>query len=226
VAAPTFISYTATSSLTTTTTPKTVTVAVQIGDVIVVLAGAEAADCDLGTPSDTVNTYTAAQTVDSANALDALARIWTATAATATTLTVSISRTGTAREWGFGVEVWRNAALGTSASNGPNGGTAGTPSQAITTTKPNSALSGVIADWNAADGTSRTWLSINGTAITEDTYARDSAAYATYAGRHPDAGAIGSKTWGLSAPGSQKYSIAVVEVYGTLSDLTVARFVQ
>lgn len=227
MAAPTFISFAASSSLVSTTTPKTVDVTVQRGDLIVVLGVAEGADMDLNTPTDTVNTYSAKETVDSGANTESVAKIWTAVAATSTTLTISVSRGVVGNKWGIGAEVWRNAALGTSASNGPTGGVSGTPSQAITTTVPNSAVSGVISDWNAADGTSRTWLTVNGLAITEDTYVRDSAAMSVYMGRRTDCGAVGSKTWGLSAPAGQKYSMAVVEVVGTSPpDLIVARFVQ
>lgn len=226
MAAPVFISYTASSSFLTTTTPKTANVSVKIGDVIVVKALCEAADASISTPTDTVNAYTVRQTVDSANALDAIAMGWTAVAATETTLTISVARTGTAREYGFGVDVWRSASVGTSASNGPNGGTAGAPSQNITTTAPNSGLSIANSDWNAVDGTTRTWRTVNGSAAMEDTYARDASAYTAYVGHHLDAGVVGTKTVGLSAPAGQKYSILVIEILGIpMPELTVARFV-
>jgi len=224
--APTFVSYTAVSVWTNNTTPKTVNVAVQTGDVIVVGGGCEAADIDIGPPSDGVNTYTARQTVDSNTASQSIAVIWTATAATSTTLTISVARGAAGKQFGFGVWVWRNATIGTSASNGPTGGTSGAPSQAITTTAANSALCLVSTDWNAADGTSRTWRDVNGAHV-EDSYERNSASYTIYAGHHVDAAGAGSKTVGLSAPAGQSYSIATIEILGpVLPDVTVARFAQ
>lgn len=224
--APVLVSYTATSTFTTTTTPKTVSVAVLVGDIIVVGGVSEAADANLSTPSDTVNTYTAQETVDSGGTNESIAMAWTSTATTATTLTISGARTGGAREYGFGVWVWRSASIGTHASNGPNGGTSGGPSQAITTGAASSGLCMAIDDWNAADGTTRTWRSVNGSAATEDSYQRDSAAHTIYLGHHLDAGVAGSKTVGVSAPSTQKYSMVVVEILGIpMPELAVARFV-
>ncbi len=230
MAAPTFVSYTAVASFTTATSPKTASVAVQTGDIIVVGGVAEGADASL-TIGDTVNTYTAQETVDSAAATESVAMGWTAVAATSTTLTITVTRSGTFREYGFGVWVWRSATVGAHASNGPNGGTAGAPSQAITTTGVSSALCIAVDDWNAADGTTRTWRTVNGSAATESSYARDAAAHTVYLGYHPDAGAVGSKTCGLSAPAGQKYSMMVIEVLGPVTaavipDVVVARFVQ
>lgn len=213
--APTFVSEAETA--TNATTPKTVaSVSVQAGDIIVVRSWAEHGVATLGTPSDGTNTYTNRALVDSGTSNEAVCGIWTATAASTASITVSQSRTaGSSEEYGFNVEVWRNvSAIGNAASNGPNGGTSGTPSQAITTGAPDSALTGVICDWNAADGASRTWLSINGSAITEDHYVRNASTHTAYAGRHPNVGTAASKTFGLSAPGSQKYSIAVLELRG------------
>lgn len=226
MATPIFVSYVATV-FNTSTSPKTAAVSVQTNDVIVVGGAAESGDLTIGTPSDTVNTYTSRQTVDSGASSESVVAMWTAVAASSTSLTVSVSSSGAAgKNYGFGVWVWRQASVGTSASNGPNGGTAGAPSQAITTGAASSGLSVISDDWNAVDGTSRTWRSVNGVAATEDTYARDAATHAVYAGHHLNAGVAGSATVGLSAPGGQKYSIAVVEVLGIpFPELTIARFV-
>lgn len=225
--APILISYTATSTFITTTTPKTVSITVKTGDIIVVAGVSEAADATLSTPTDTVNTYAAQETVDSAGTNEAVAMLWTTTATTDASLTVSGARTGGAREYGFGVWVWRQGSIGAHASNGPNGGTAGAPSQALTTGAASSALCVAVADWNAADGTTRTWRTVNGAAAIENSYQRDAAAYTIYLGYHPDAGVAGSKTVGLTAPSTQKFSMVALEILGIpFPELTVARFAQ
>lgn len=209
MAAPTFVSETETV-FNNTTTPKTATIAVQAGDVIVVRGTSESNATTLSTPTATGNTFALQQSVVVSNYTTAY--IWTAVAAaTAGSLVVSVAKAAGTGFWGFSVEVWRSATVGTSAKTNV---LSGAPSLAVTTTAANSALSILNSDWSAQDGTTRTWRTVNGSAATEEHYFRDAARYTTYAGRHDDAGAIGSKTVGLSAPGSQKYSIIVLEIKG------------
>jgi hypothetical protein len=220
---PDFVSYTAVADFMATGTPKTVSPAVKVGDRIVVCGVTEDSTYTMTTPSDGVNTYTQAQQL--APASYTRVAIWTATAATAATLTISIDRGGGDPHWGFGVLVFRGSD-GFGASNSTNVSSGG-PSLAVTAAGANSALVFISGDWAAVDGTSRTYRQVNSANPTERTYARNASFYAMYLASYADAGAAGSKTVGLSAPTGQKYTIAVVEVLGrTTPDVTVARFVQ
>lgn len=142
--------------------------------------------------------------------------IWTAVATSTTSITVTFLRGGGDRWFGGNVLTFRGSS-GVGASSQATG--SGTASVGLTTTEDNSAIVVVSGDWNAADGTSRVWLTVNSItpssgAGTEPTYFRDGSRYSTYAGRYTDAGSAGSKTIGVSAPGGQKFSIAAIEIKG------------
>lgn len=120
--------------------------------------------------------------------------------------------------WFGGNALTFSATDGIGASSKTN--SSGAPSLGITTTQDNSAIVVVVGDWNAADGSSRTWRTVNSITPTagngyELTYFRDSSHYALHIAYYPDAGTAGTKTVGLSAPGGQKYSIVALEVLGT-----------
>jgi hypothetical protein len=86
----------------------------------------------------------------------------------------------------------------------------GIPSVSLTTTRANSAIVVFIVDESGRDGSARVWLTAAGP-LTELTYFTDGN-WTIYVGYHADAGAIASRTVGLSAPGSQRYSIVALEV--------------
>lgn len=93
------------------------------------------------------------------------------------------------------------------------------PSLALTTLHDNSVVVAVSGDWNAVDGATRVWRTVNSVTPTagnglERTYFTNASHYTTYGAYWSDAGAAGSKTVGLSAPGGQKWSLAAVEVRG------------
>lgn len=211
MAAPTFVSYTATTSLVTSGTPKTVSVSVQSGDRIVVVGCSEDSAYTLGTPSDGTNTYTSAQNLGVTSY--ARVAIWTATAASTASLTISMTLSNSGKNWGFAVFVFRGSA-GFGASNSTNASTGG-PSLGLTTTAANSAIIFINGDWAAVDGASRTFRQVNSTNPTDRSYARDAATHTVYVASYADAGAAGAKTVGLSAPSTQKYAIAAVEVKGS-----------
>lgn len=202
----------------TTTTPKTASVTTSVGDVLVVCAvSEESSGFNFNTPTGgTSLTWTLAQNV----AVDTYTEVsvWTATATTAESFTLSVTTNGSGLLWGFNC-------LRFSGSDGPGASSktnvsSGGPSLALTTGTDDAAIVCVSGDWNAADGTSRTWRTINSITPTagnnlERTYFRDSAHYALYIGYWNDAGTAGSKTTGLSAPTGQKYAIASVEVKGS-----------
>jgi hypothetical protein len=112
--------------------------------------------------------------------------------------------------WSFGVTVWRNHG-GVGVTNKTNVSGAA-PSLTLAGCSANSAIVCGSDDWNAADGTTRTWRTVNGSAMSESLYFRNSVTYTVYSGYAGDVGSGGSITVGLTAPGSQKYSIVGVEV--------------
>jgi len=215
MAAPTLAaSYT--SAWNSATTPKTLSVTTQAGDRVVMMACNEDGSNTFGTPTGNGLTYSSLQSFTTADYAEVQA--WGATdAAGGTAWTLSLGLTG-GGYFGLAAWVFRDSdgfgasAVGSSAS--------GAPSLALTTTAADSAICGIVGDWNAADGTTRTWRTINGITPTvgnslERNYFRDAAHYATYAALWDDAGAAGANTTGLSAPSGQKWSAIAVEVLGT-----------
>jgi hypothetical protein len=85
----------------------------------------------------------------------------------------------------------------------------------LTTAGANSALCVGSADWNAADGTSRTRRTINSSTGAEESYYRDASRYTNYFSRYDDTGGAGSVTGGYSAPTGQQSAIIAVEVFGS-----------
>lgn len=220
MALPTFVSYTATTSLVTAGATKSVSVAVQAGDRIVFLGASEDASVSINAPSDTVNTYTQQERVSTGSYCGVV--IYSATAASSTTLTIQTTvTTGGSGRWGFGVIVFRASdGFGAAEQITSNVGAVG-PTLGVTTTQANSALIFISADWNAADGASRTYRQVNGVNPTERSYARDSGSHTAYIASYADAAATGAKTVGVSAPTGQKYAIAVIEVKGAASGASV-----
>lgn len=144
--------------------------------------------------------------------------MWTAIVDADKSMTVTFTESGgAAQRMGGNVFTFR-ASDGVGASSKTNA--SGDPTLSLTTTQADSAIVVASGDWNAVDGTSRTWWTGAGT-LTEQTYFRDSAEYAVYVGYHANAGAIGSYNVGLDAPGGQKYSIAAVEIKGVASAAVV-----
>lgn len=210
MAPPTFVAeYEATWNA--STSPRTVSVTTAVGDVLVLGGIAENNAKTLATPTGgTGLTWALAQSVIVTDYCATY--LWTATATTAETFTCSVAATGASQHWGFNVLRWSGSdGIGASAKTN----TTGAPSLALTTTQADSAVCAFVGDWNAVDGTSRTWRTINSSTGTERTYYRDAARYATYANTWLDVGATGSKTTGLSAPTGQQYVIVAVEVKGT-----------
>ena len=194
----------------TSTTPKTVSVTAAVDDRLVCFGIVESGvDATMAAPTGLTGvTWTLVQSIAISNYCGVYC--WTGSATQAlSAVTASMARSGAALKWGFTILRWSGSdGFGASAKTNV---ASGAPSLALTTTGANSAVATANADWNATDGTTRTWR--NGE--TEQTYMRDSAAYTTYVGCWGDSGAAGSKTLGLSAPTGQKYSIIGVEVLGT-----------
>jgi hypothetical protein len=219
--APTFVAEYETA-VNVSTSPKTASVTTQVGDVLVVLATGENRLMTLGTPSGgTGLTWTAHPQVTNTPTSDwCTARAWTAVATTAETFNLSVARTAgdTAQFWGFIVLQWRNSGGVGSVSTSAASGAA--PSRTLSCSA-NSAVMCIIGDWNALD-TARTWRTINGSVGTEQMYVNVPGSYTAQANRWDDVGAAGTKTLGMTAPATQKYSLAAVEVLGTAGPVTGA----
>lgn len=140
-------------------------------------------------------------------------RIWSTTATTTGTLTVTVQPDSGAGQL-FGARVFEFSGSGGFGAAESTSVASGAPSLAITTTGDNSGLIVANCDWNAGDGASRTWRTINGSTGTEKVYFRNATWYTVYVAYYADAGAAGAKTAGLSAPTGQKYTIGALEVLG------------
>jgi len=214
---PTLVGYTS-GGFTGTTSPKTASVTVAVGDELVCVGTTENNSTTLATPTGgTSITWTLKASLTGTNL--APVYIWTAPVTSAQTFSVSVGRSSGTGETGMGVFVWRNH-NGVGAANTATG-TTGTPSVGLTTTADNSAIVTVNGDWETVDGSARTWLTINGSGPTNDTYAAGSSSY--YVAHYSDAGATGAKTVGMSTPAGQHWQIAAVEIKGVASGAGVQK---
>jgi hypothetical protein len=211
MAAPTFVSYGA-SVFNTNATPKSVSPTVQVGDTIVIFGLTGNDLTQINTPSDGVNTYSSPQTIQVTDFV--FGKVWTTTATTNATLTISATRAGTGGDhWGIGYIVHRNSA-GIGTSNKANA--SGAPSVSLTTSA-NSAVFAFLGDWNAGATTGKTWRTVNGITPTAGNGAEkmatlDSGIYTTYAAVWSDTGSAGTNSYGMTAPTGQKYSIIAIEI--------------
>ncbi len=205
-------------------TSKTINVTVQTGDVLIVAAQAEGyssgAPVSISVSGGSL-TWTSLQEI----ALNdyGYIRAYSTTATSNATFDITFTATnaldgGYQIFWGGSVKIFRGSD-GVGASSKTNV-SSGAPTLNITTTQANSAICVFNNDWNAIDGSSRTWRTGAGS-LTETTYFRDAARYVVYSGYHADAGTTGTKAVGLSAPSGQKYSIVAVEVKGSAGATTV-----
>jgi len=219
MAAPTFVQEAETAWNTSTTPKTTATItSTAVSDVLVSLAAAENGNASALAPTLTGETWVAQEeggVSGTSCEIDARTCI---IASSGSSETVSVAATGAGADW-WGANVLQfTASDGIGAAESAFAGS-GAPSLAITTTQDNSAIAVIVADFNAIDGASRTWRTVNGTAPTaangfERTYFRDASHYTLYVAYYPDAGTAGAKTVGLSAPAGQTYSIAAIEVKG------------
>lgn len=215
--APTFVAEYEVSSWTTNAASKSVNVTTAIGDRILWLCVTR----DAGTSISTLapgSGMTWSYPVFVLTASNCGLYIGTATAMANETFSCTATATsgGTLSQWGFNVLRFSGSnGFGNSAANTPPA--TGVPSIGITNSQPNSAIVTVIGDYVGANGdTTRAWLT-NAGSFTEQTYMRQSLAYAVYAGFHPNAGPASTYSVGLSAPSGQQYTIGAVEVLGTPS---------
>lgn len=201
------------------TTPKTAmsAVAIETGDILVGVAIKENEYHDLGITEDGASAWTQQQAIDYANYCEV--RLWTYPVTADEDLTVTITRTFAAGTFGGSVLHFSGSdGVGASAQARATGA----PTLDITTEEDNSAILVAVGDWNAVNGSSRTWRTVNSITPTsangyELSYYYSGSTYTIYIAYYPDAGAAGTKTVGLSAPSSQQYAIAAVEIKGAAS---------
>ncbi len=222
---PTFVGEFESSSWQTSTTPKTsASITWLTNDVLVVVGVTGDSASTFNTPTATGLTFTLAQSIVVSNRCSTW--LWTAVAGAGGTQAVSLSTASNPNGdvWGMSVIQFRDSD-GVGASSKTNA-SSGAPSLAITTTVANSAILVVNGDWNATDGASRTWRTVNSITPTagnglELTYQRGSSTYTSYVAYYDDAGTAASKTVGLSAPSGQAYAIIAVEVKGSTAVATL-----
>lgn len=189
------------------------------GDLIVVLSSIEnAGNLTTVTPSASGGSVTwtsrVAQTTGGIN--QSAAYCWTgAVGAGASSVTVTLARPSTDVNlwWGLSATQWSNHG-GVGTTFGANNGTSSTaPSIAgAANCSANSAIQIGINDWSAADGTTRTWRTINGSAEAESIYFRNATHHAVYGGYVLDTGSAGAITQGLTLPSTMRWVGAGVEI--------------
>ena len=218
MSAPTLVTSGATAWNTTTTPKSSSSLSVQTGDVIVFYAVAEGNSISWGTPTGGSLTYTLQQNINLGSYC--AINVWTAIATSTTSVTVSVTNSGSAIRWGVGWYVFRGSA-GVGNSNKANN-TTGTPSVSVTASGANSAMVAVNADWNAGATTGKTWATIN--AITpsagnglEKVATQDASHYTIYSAYWDDCGTTGAKSPGMTAPSGQQWAIIAVEILGSAS---------
>lgn len=197
------------------TTPKTLTLNVQVGD-LVVLIGWENTVSRVGntpTNSGTAQTWARSKSITPSDAASG----WISTA-TMTATNASMVVTGTSNNsgyWGFNATVWRGSSgLGASAST--RGLSIGLPSQTLTTTAGNSAVCVGVVD-SYAYQTTRTFRTVNGVAGVEDSYYADLTNYGIHNCHHLDVGAAGANAYGMTSPNTSDWCVMAIEVKGTPS---------
>jgi hypothetical protein len=216
---PTFVSENETGWNTNTSPKTTASITVQTGDVLIAFA----ANPDLSFGDISIAggglTWTQQRKTTTSSAVEVW--LWSATATSNTSFTVSFTQTGSASVFGGNVLVFRNSAgIGASAMTvAPNSA----PSLNLTTTAANSAIVVINGDWNGRDGSTRTWRTVNSITPTpppptgnglEVTYFQNTIDYGVYGAYYSDVGAAGIKTVGLTVPSNQTYSIIAIEVKG------------
>lgn len=200
-----------TTAFNTTTTPKTVSVTVGNGDVIVILGETFLGTDTLGTPSGGGLTYTLQQSIVAVSSQNNV-YLWTAPSASSQTFTMSISMAGTANNWGY--TVLRFANINSVGASNKGTGTGTGPSVNVTTTSADSILVMGDSDFNAS-GTGATYRTGPGTP-TETLHDTSGGGGTFWAAFYPDAGAIGAKTVGMTAP-TQNWATVVVELTQTVA---------
>lgn len=227
MAAPTYVTtYTEAYGLHVQASPFSVSsVSWSAGDVLVATASSENGSLlwsTAGPTGGTGLTWTYLGTNSGADANSTAAQVWYAVAPSSQsgqTVSLTTWASGGTSWGGWRLTVWTGTS-GVGATVVGAAGQSGAPSLGITTTGANSAVQALVSDWNAVDGASRTYRTVNSITPTaggagEVGYARDGTRGTAYGAYWSDAGAAGSKTVGLTAPTGQLYTVTAIEILGT-----------
>lgn len=212
---PSFIQEAETAWNTTTSPKTTASFNVTAGDILVAVGITENSNTTISSISGGSLTWTQQEVISTASRC--WIAVWTATATSTTSITVTFTRNANVNEFGGNVFTFRSSGgVGAHSSTQAAGGT---PSLAITTTAANSTVVCFNGDFQAVDGTSRTWRTVNSITPTsgnglEQTYQTIASHYTVYGSYYNNVGAAGSKTVGLSAPAAQDYSVIAIEIKG------------
>jgi hypothetical protein len=230
MAAPTFVtSVNTTSWAHAFASAQTLSFTTQVGDLLVVI-GSLKSNADGMTVTDNTSggalTWTQRVLVGP-DTSHTEAYIWTATATTAQSLTVTLTHTGAEGVvWGgTGYQFRGHGGVGNTASGS---GTSTAPNVNITTTGANSAVVMYVGDTNTPAVGSQVYRSNAGTftqrtatvATNDDTSASE---YTLYHGYHADAGAASTYALGMTTPSSQAWTLAAIEVLGVSSQSQAPR---
>lgn len=218
MAAPSFITSSDTSSWAHAFgSAQNVSLTTQVGDLIVAVASLKSNQDTMAVTSSPALTWTQ-QALIGPDTSHAEVYIFTTTATAAGSLTVTFTRSGTE-----GI-VWGGTAYQFRAHGGlgavvTGSGTGSAPSTNITTTGANSSVIMLVGDRAATSLTTQTYRANAGTftqrtatvATNNDTLA---AEYTLYHGYHADAGSTGTYALGMTAPASQTWTLAAIEILG------------
>lgn len=214
------------AALSSQTSVTTGTVTVQVGDIMVAWGLMMRGDALVApiTVADGFSggAYTKQVEVAVSSAVP-YAAIWTKTMTVAGSAGLTFNRgAGASTDWTVGFVVFRGATgVGASASNHVNGAA---PSVDMTLQGANSAVIQVDSDTIGIDTnvasdytpTTLTWTLVASMPRVQ------AATYAFYAATTDDAGAAGTKTFGMGYPGGQNYALAVLELTAGASGPNVA----
>lgn len=193
------------SAFTLTTTSRTVSVDVVVGDRVIVKASGSGSNGAISVSDGQSLTWTPTAVTDSGYTP---VRVFTSSPVTAAgSLTVTLTRASGSSYWGADVEVWRS--VDTFGSPVTGKGSSGAPSLSVTTTAANSAITWISGDINSVSVSTRTWNTTAGS-VTENYAATPGASI--YTSWWADTGTAGSKTVGLTKPTGQKWSAIAVPI--------------
>jgi len=182
-------------------------VAVQTGDVIVIIAATEG-NATLGL-TENGSATPVAQYLNVGNARIA---VWTYVAVGNENLTASVTLSSAQDHFGGCAYHFRDSD-GVGVKNTAEG-TTGDPAVTLASVSANSAIVMIVSDWNATSGTQVANTTI-GTFNAMTGFPGDGANYGVFGGYYDDVGAAGNKAIGQTDPNGLNWTIAGIEVKGT-----------